>query len=413
MVMVSDTSLDQRAKLQQLATLLSGNSAIAALTLLRNIFAARMIGVEQFGIAAALAIVATGIEMATNLGLPQMLVRDARGATPRFQASLHFVQLIRGALAAGMLYLLAPYIAAFFQMEEVAWAFRVLAFMPLANSLLHLDAFRFQRSGRFGPSIVIGLGPALLALMLIWPLFETYGDFRVLLFASFVQCIGTVILSHLIAEQRFKLVVARRHWPDVWTFGGPMALNGLLLLFVFHGEKILVAHLSGPADLAVIAMGFTLTLTPALILGRSLQTYALPKLSQTTDQTAFEIAANRLMKLCLAVAILATSALCAFSPLVTVLLGSDFSALQGLFPLLAILHGLRIARSGPTIAALAKGHSLNAVWGNLPRIAALPLGYLWLSSSGGLTGLIWIALAAEAAGLALSYVRLRQTMRVL
>ncbi|MEM7470457.1 MAG: oligosaccharide flippase family protein [Pseudomonadota bacterium] len=398
-------------RLISLVALLSGNSAIAALTLLRNIFVARLIGVDQFGIAAALAIAATSVEMATNLGTQQMLVRDGRGDAPRFQASLQFVQLIRGLFGAALLYFLAPMIADFFNMSGVTWAFRTLALLPLAAGVLHLDAFRYQRAGRFGPTIAIGLGPALLALLMVWPLFQKYGDFRVLLIASLIQGFGTLIMTHLVAERRFLIRVERRHWRSVWRFGAPMALNGALLLGVFHGEKILLAHLRTPGDLALIAMGFTLTLTPALILGRSLQTYALPRLSQIANPSEFRAQANLLMLLCLGIALATTAVLSSISPAIPILLGPEFAELQALFPLLAVLHGLRIVRSGPSVIALAKGCSINAALGNVPRICALPVVYVWLAGGGSIAGMLWIAIVAELAGLALAYLRMRQTLK--
>ncbi|MEM6407341.1 MAG: oligosaccharide flippase family protein [Pseudomonadota bacterium] len=410
MVMMTHTSDMRGARLRPLLVLLSGNSAIAALTLMRNLIAARLIGLDQFGIAAALAIVATGVEMVSNLGLAQILVRDQRGAWAKFQASLHFVQIVRGLFCALLLYALAPWIAELFNLSSATWAFRLIALLPLMAGFLHLDVFRYQRDGRFGPSLMIGFGPALLALVMIWPLFQTFGDFRILLFASLIQGGAMLVMSHLTAQRRFAICVETRHWRSIWLFGAPIAMNGFLLLGVFHGEKIIVAHLLGPSQLALIAMGFTLTLTPALVLGRSLQTYALPKLSRLTSGSGFRRSATHLMVVCAATALGATATLWAAAPAIPLILGPDFSALQPLFPLLAVLHGLRILRAGPSIIALSQGNSVNAVLGNLPRVAALPVCYVWLADGGSLAGLLWIAIVAEACGLALSYAKMRQSL---
>ncbi|MEM6498789.1 MAG: oligosaccharide flippase family protein [Pseudomonadota bacterium] len=400
----------RQSHLRPLLTVLSGNSAVAAVTLIRNIFAARLIGAEQFGVAVTLAIVATGIEMASNLGLQQIIVRDARGENPKFQASLQFVQGVRGVFCAVLLYLLAPVCAHFFGLDDLIWAFRLAALAPLAAGFAHLDAYRYQRNSRFGPSIAISLGPALLSLLLVLPLFQKFGDFRVLLISGLIQSFGTLIMSHLVAERRFTCTLSARHWNSIWRFGSPLALNGLLLLGVFHGEKILVAHLRSPGELAILAMGFTLTLTPALILGRSLQAYALPRLSQIAEQREFQTQSRNLIVLCIGIAFAATVFMSATSSAIPLLLGGEFLPLQVLFPLLALLHGLRIARSGPSIVALAKGNTFNAVLGNMPRVAALPAVYFWLTSGGGFAGLLWIAIVAEAIGLALCILRLRQNL---
>jgi len=166
-------------------------------------------------------------------------------------------------------------------------------------------------------------------------------------------------MSHLFAERRFTLTLSRTYLNRTLRFGAPLALNGLLLLATFHGEKLLVGHVMGPTSLAILAMGFTLTLTPALILGRSLQAYFLPQ-----------------------------------------------APLLPLLPALAVLHAIRVFKTGIAIVALAQDDTINTAIGNLPRLAALPIIYLQLISGTPLSGIIWIAACAEAAGCAAASYRL-------
>jgi O-antigen/teichoic acid export membrane protein len=388
-----------RERLHPLATLLAGHGGVAAISLLRNILAARWIGIEQFGIAASFAIVLSIVEMATNLGLQQMIVRDQRGDTPRFQATLHLVQLAKGLLGAVVIYAAAEPLAQFMMIPEASWAIRALALVPLMSSLTHLDCWRYQRYDRFWPSIVVQLGPAILSLLLLVPLVNKFGDFRVLLVASLAQAAGMLIMSHLLSEQRYAIRYHRLQLRSVVRFGSPLALNGMLLLAVFHGEKLIVAHLMGPTALALIAMGFTLTLTPALIIGKSLQSYALPGLSRSVGTPAFSVQARHVITHSLWCGVGLSAVLACLSFAIPALLGSAFITLVPLMPILAVLHGLRVAKTGISIVALAMGDTVNTVLGNIPRLVALPLTYSTLSSGGSLWHILWIAVLAEAAGL--------------
>lgn len=386
-----------------LLILLSGNGGVALLTLLRNIFAARLIGVEQFGIAASFAIIVSAVEMITTLGVQQAIVRDAAGEGQRFQSTLHSIQFARGLIGAGAIYVSADLAAAFMSIPDLAWAFRTLALIPLLTGLVHLDAWRYQRRARFGPSIYIQLGPAALALMLIWPLYGKFGDFKVLLIASVTHAAGLLVMSHLVAERKYLLAFSKADVARVLRFGMPLALNGVMLLAVFHGEKLLVAHLQGPQALAILAMGFTLTLTPALIIGRSLQAYALPKLSALhANPEAFREQSEHVLRICLYVGAALGIALALLSPLLPILLGSGFSALMAIFPILAALHAVRVIKTGASIVALAMGDSVNTVLGNMPRVAALFAIYALLVNGGSLTSVLWVATTAEFAGLLLA-----------
>lgn len=402
MAMISQSAAPAHA-LRPLVTLLAGNGGVATVTLIRNVIIARLIGVEQFGIAAALAIAVSAVEMATNLGVHQTIVRDKRAGQRLFQPAMHSLQLLRGLCGAAIIFLLAKPSAQFLGVPEAAWAFEIAALIPLISGMAHLDSWRFHAASRFGPSIVVQLGPALLTLLLIPPLYTKFGDFRMLLVASVVQATGVMIMSHLVAEQRYQIGWHRRFIPQAIRFGLPLALNGVLLLAVFHGEKVLVAHVYGPAELALLAMGFTLTLTPALVIGRSLQSYCLPLLTRTVTSAAFAAEAKQIMWLCLVTGFGLTLSLVALTAFIPALLGPEFQALIPLFPMLAVLHGLRVVKTGASITALAKGDSLNTAVGNAPRILALPIIYVALTHGAGLMTVLFIATMAEAAGLAAAY----------
>ncbi len=395
------------ARAHPLAVLLSGNAGVAVLTLARNIIAAHIIGAEQFGIAASFAIVVSAVEMATTLGAQQLIVREKDGDTTAFQGWLHAVQLARGLLGGVLIYLCAGPISGFLQVPEARWAFQLLAVIPVMTGLVHIDPWRYQRFGRFGPSICVQLAPAAFALLLIWPLQHEFRDFRLLLMMSILHAAGVLVMSHLFAERRFILTLSRAYLARTLTFGMPLAVNGVLLLATFHGEKLLVGHVMGPTQLAILAMGFTLTLTPALILGRSLQAYFLPLLTNSTPNAKrARTHVLQTLTLCFFASLGLGAVLIPFGQNVAHLLGPDFTPLLPLLPALAVLHAIRVFKTGIAIVALARGDTVNTAIGNLPRLAALPIIYLQLTAGAQLNEIIWTAAYAEAAGCAAASIRL-------
>lgn len=400
--------------IRSLVMLLSGNAFSALMLLARNLLVARLVPVADYGIAATFAITMAVIEMMSELGLKQLIVQARDGDDPRLQAALQGVQVLRGAFSALLLVLIAAPLAAFLHIPQAAWAYQMLALVPLLQGFLHLDIYRFERQMHFAPQMLALSLPALISVVLIWPLFAVFKDYRTMLYAVLAQAALTLALSHALAQSRYRIRLDPPTMRRALGFGAPLALNGLLLFISFQGEKLLVGRLLGLEQLAYLAMGFTLTLTPTLVVARAVQSFFLPQLSRTDlIQARFNalaratIEANMLNGLLQAGVILALG-----GPLVAWLLGPKYAPLLALLPWLALLHAVRVFKVGPAVVALARARTSNAMWANLCRVISLPLG-VWLALQGfGLQAILQSALAGELCGLFVSLFLLKTRIRL-
>ena len=199
--------------------ILSGNAAASLLLLVRNLVVARLIPVEDYGVAATFAVVMAMVEMASALGLQQQIVQSKDGDDPRFQAALQGFQVLRGVAAGMVLFLIAGPMARFLDIPEVIWAYQLLALVPVIKAFEHFDIHRLNRQMRFWPMILTGGVSALVSLLLIWPLVAWLGDWRVLLYAILAQMSFTVITSHLVSERPYQLVFDRAIMGGSLRFG--------------------------------------------------------------------------------------------------------------------------------------------------------------------------------------------------
>ncbi|SDY33299.1 Membrane protein involved in the export of O-antigen and teichoic acid [Jannaschia faecimaris] len=383
--------------------LLSGNVATSGLLFARNLAVAALIPVEDYGIAATFALAMAAVEMASSFGLQQQIVQARDGDDPRLQDALTGFQLLRGVIAAAVLFALAGPLATFLDIPEVTWAYRLLALVPLLNATQHFDIHRLNRDNRFGPLIATNTLPSAVALALIWPLAAWLGDWRVMLAAILIHAVLTAVLSHAVAERPWRPVMDRVLWGRTIRFGWPILLNALVLFLVFQADKLAVGRILGLVPLGVFAMGVTLTLTPSLIAARTIQTATLPRLSVAVGAHGFDRKANGTlvasMSAGLAVAVAGVVGGWLSAPF---LRGTDWAGLTALLGPLAIVQGLRIAKSGSAIVGLALGRSGNAVMSNLPRVVALIAGVAALAQGTDLLVLIWLGAVGEAAGFVLS-----------
>lgn len=385
--------------LRSVLVILSGNAAAFLFSLLRNLLLARLLPVSDYGIASTFAMIMAVVEMASAFGLQQQIVQAKEGDDPRFQAALQGFQLLRGLLSGALLYLFAGALAAFLGIPEVAWAYQLLALVPVLNALVHFDIHRLSRHMVFGPMLVTGAVPVLISLLAVWPLMLWLGDWRVMLAATLLQAVLAVIASHLLAERSWSIRYDRAVYAGSLRFGWPLMANSVLLFLVFQGDKMIVGRELGMAALAIFAMGMTLTLSPTMVFGRSLQNLFLPKLAQAHDPETFRRLAHRVTEanlVCGALFVVGTVLL--GGPVVNGLLGAKYAELLPLLPALAVMQAVRIAKGGPSAVAVARAQAENAFYANILRVMVLPLSWWLVVSGAGLSALILTALLGELAG---------------
>lgn len=394
--------------------ILSGQAFGSLIGLVRNLLVARLISVEDYGIAATFVITMSLIEMVTSLGLNQLIIQDKAGNDPRLQAGLQGFNLMRSILSGGTIFLLAGPIASFLGTEDIVWAYQLLGLMPVLTGFYHFDIYRLQRKMTFLPSIIASLVPNAIGLLLIWPLYLIWQDFRVMLFALLAQTTLAVVMSHVVAERPYRLTIDRPIIAQSFRFGWPLLINNLLLFFIFQGEKVIVGRELGVEALGHFAMGMTLTLTPALVLGGAAQTFFLPQLAARKDEpevfrhlaiTTFETHMAFGITIVIGVMLLG-------GPVISLLLGAKYSDLVPLMTWLALLQSLRLFRGGSATVALAMGRTSIATISNIPRVIAMPIAWYVVAQGGSLVVLLWIAIASEALGFLISLQLVHRQLRI-
>ncbi|MBF9032118.1 oligosaccharide flippase family protein [Rhodobacterales bacterium HKCCE3408] len=391
------------------ALILTGNLATALLSLARNLIVARLISIEDYGIAATFALVTSLIELATAFGLQQQIVQAREGDAERWQAALQGFQLLRSFVSATALFFCAGPIAQFFGVPEATWAYRVLAISVVFSGFMHMDVWRLYRQMIYLPNVLSQIVSTLISVVAVWPLWLAFGDYRVMLWALILQNGLQMVMTHLTARRRYVLRFDRAVIAQAMQFGWPLLINNILLFLVMNGEKMIVGREIGLAALAVFAMGFTLTLTPTIVAAKSVQSFFLPQLSAVQDDdTRFQpmarttIEANLVNGLLLVIAVVLVG-----EPFVEIALGEKYAALVPLMVWLAILHAMRVFKAGSAVTALARGRTGNAMAANLFRVASLPLAWWAAAVTGDLLLVVLIATAGEVLGVIASLVLVR------
>ena len=376
----------------------AGNAAAALLSLARNIVIARLISVDDFGIASTFAITMALVEMASNFSLDRLLVQARDGEEPCFLSTLHAVQAGRGLLGALVLYAAAGPIALLFGVPEVAWAYQALSLIPLLRGLAHLDMFRRQRVMEFVPSVTVEAAAQLLATVAALPLALGLDDWRAMLYALLIQQIVFTATSHWVAARPYRWGWDRGVIRRALQFGWPIFLNGFLMFGIFYGDRIIVGSLIGMKELGWFSAAFLLTLVPTTVLAKTCQSFFLPQLSAARDDIAEFSRIYILTFQCIVFGALTLAMLFALAgpPIFIMLFGRDYEPAVTILIWLAVMQALRVAKAGPAIAALAKAETLNPLLANIPRAVLLLFAASAVISGGGILTVVMMAVVGEA-----------------
>lgn len=364
--------------------LAGGGVGSAACSFARNIIIARLISVEDFGIAATFAMTMSLIEMASNLALDRLLVQAPDGDSPRMLATAHAFQVLRGAVSAILLFALAGPVAVLFDIPEVVWAFQIIALAPLIRSFMHLDVACQQREMRFGAWTWLDTAPQVLTALAAAPLALWLGDYRVMLAVLLGQQATMTLVSHVVAERPYRWAWDREIIGRMLRFGWPLLINGLLMFAIFQGDKAIIGAAFTMEDLGWYAVAFALALVPSTVVSKVIYMFFMPLLASVQkDPGRFQERATLCVQSCmLCGALVGIGFLLAGPSTLLLIYGERYAPGMAVVGILGVMQGLRIAKAGPAIVAMAKAETTNPLIANVVRcsglimaLGAVALGY--------------------------------------
>jgi O-antigen/teichoic acid export membrane protein len=388
------------------AVLLAGSGGVIALMrFARNVLLARLLGVEDFGIASTFALLMAMVEMLSDLGIRTFVVQNREGDRPEFLAAVQGLALLRGACLSILIVALADPIAALLGQPELGWAYRILAIVPLLRAAVNLDGMRQQRALRFGLTVKAELSGMAASLAALAPLWLWLGDFRVMLGMLAVEAGVQIAAGHLLAERPYRLGWSGPVAVRALRFGWPLLLGGTLTFAVMQGERLIVANQYTASDLGLFSAALTLAMAPTLLVQRIVNSMFLPLLARQQDNDEhFLQKAELVLETLLAGGLgLMLLYVLAGPGALRLLYGAEFAAGAQLVAILGITFGLRTIRTAPTNVFLAKGRTLDLLIANGVRLFSFPAAYLIAIRGGSMEAMALTGIAGEAAALLSSY----------
>lgn len=375
-----------------------------AAALLRYIVMARILGPEELGLAATLAITGAFFDMISDTGADRFIIQDRHGGTVEVQKLVQLVMVGRGVLVAVCLIIFAIPIAHFYRAPRLAVALAILALSPLIGGFQHLDMRRDQRGHDFRSQAICMAAGELAGLAATVAATWLTQSFTAILFGLITRSLVMTLASHMLARRPYGLTWNRQDGPRLIRFATPLMFSGLLLFLITQGDRVIIGNQLGAKSLGLYSAIFLLIYYPSALLGAYLNAIYVPLIAAQRDSpSARAEVLDRLegQNLLLAAAMAAGFALVtpAIAPL---LFGARFAQDALLVGLIGVLQMTRFLFNSPVTAALALGRSTTILASNLTHAFAFAGALLGLRILGGLQGLMVGFIVGEIIALALT-----------
>lgn len=379
-----------RSKSRGAGGLLAASVAAQACTLLRYTALARLLGPQQLGMAATLALTASFFELLGDMSSDRFLIQDRHGDEPGVQAMAQLAQIGRG-LVIGLAFIaFSGPVAAFFKAPQLALALCILALSPLINGFTHLDIKRVQRDHDFRPEGLALVCAEVLSLIATVAAAFLTRSFVAILYGMVIRSLTAVIVSHLCAQRPYAVGFSRAHARRLGHFAMPLLLNGPLLFFGSQGDRVIIGRQVGLAELGHYSAVLLLIFYPSAMLARFIQTTSFPLLAGARDQGGrLDVEIGRLSGQVILLAILMCAGFAVVAPVfISLVFGPAFTQAPQLIALVGMLQTSRFLIVWPTAVSLAIGRSANILVGNVVRLLVVPSAIAGHWLMGGLTGVI-------------------------
>lgn len=238
------------------------------LRLASNLILTRILFPEAFGLMALVTVVLSGAAQFSDIGIRSSIVRDERGEELNFLNTAWTLQILRGLLLGGVVYLLATPAARFYEAPELEGLLQLSALVPVAQGFI---STRFHSAGRrihMGRITALALGNQLVSITITMVLAWWMGTVWALAVGNVIGAVLLVIGTHIfLTGEKNRLRLEGDSARRIIRFGRYIFFSTLAGYFLHHGDKLVLGKFVSLADLAIYNIGYFLAAMPLLLSG--------------------------------------------------------------------------------------------------------------------------------------------------
>ncbi|MFD1786673.1 oligosaccharide flippase family protein [Sphingomonas floccifaciens] len=388
-----------RANLSRVGWTTGSYAVVQVLRLANNVILARLLAPELFGIMLIVNTVRTGIELLSDIGIGQNVVRAPDAEEPRFYNTAWTLQVIRGLLLGGLCLAASIPLSNFYDSPVLAKILPVASlffiftgFESIGRALLQkrIDVVRL---GIFEIGTTIFSVIAYIVLALITP------TIWALMLGGVLSSAALMLGSYLlIPGLRPKFAFDRDVAIRMFSFGRWVFLSTVVYFLAMNFDRLYMAKALPLAVLGVYGIARSLADILTLLANRLSNMVIFPMVARASDdREGLRQALTRSRPLLLAAAAVATSLFAALSDLIVGLLyDSRYHEAAQMLPILAFGVWFAVLATINEAVVMGIGRPVYSAIANVSKLICLCIGLPVAVVYHGITGAVWVIAGSEA-----------------
>ena len=385
-----------RANLSRVGWTTGSYGVVQGLRLVNNVVLAHLLAPELFGIMLIVNTVRTGIELLSDIGIGQNVVRAPDAEEPRFYNTAWTLQVLRGLVLGGVCLALSYPLAHFYDSDVLAKILPVASLFFIFSGFESIGRALLQkridvvRMGLFEIGTTIASVLSYIGFALIMP------NIWALMLGGVASSAALLIGSYmLVPGLKLRFAMDREVATRIFSFGRWVFLSTLVYFLAMNFDRIFMAK--------------TLTLTVLGIYGiaRSLSDLLMLLANKLSVMVVFPLVAStaadelggRLRKarpMLLAAAAVVTGAFAAGSDLTVRILYDDrYREAALILPVLTLGVWFSVLATLNDAVVMGMGRPKYGAIANITKLVCLVVGLPIAFGIGGIAGAVWVIALAE------------------
>ena len=232
-----------------------------ALGLLRTIILARLLLPEQFGVVGIAAVTISTIETFSQPGLGTALVQK-KGSIEDYLDTAWTASVIRSLLIFAVLYLLAPYVACFFNTPQSEIVLQIFAISVILAGCRNIGVIYFQKELNFRKQYIYEFSATLGNLIVAIPAAFILRSVWALVLGGIAGSIVRFVMSYVLHSYRPRMRFERDKFNDLFGFGKWILGSSILVFLVTQGDDIFLGKIFGATALGFYQMAYMISNLP-------------------------------------------------------------------------------------------------------------------------------------------------------
>jgi PST family polysaccharide transporter/lipopolysaccharide exporter len=262
------------------------NVVARSLSLVRLVVLASLLSPDAFGLMGIALLTTSALNQVSQPGVDEALVQRADENVDEYLDTAWTVKLLRGVLAAGVTYLVAPYAGAFFGEPRAVGIIRAVSVVPVLVGLQNPRIVYFQKDLQFHKRLVHQVSGTAVDTAVALAAAVALGSVWALVAGLLAGKVIRLVVSYAIHGYRPRPSFDRERAVELISYGKWITGLSVLVFLTNSGDDAFVGWLLGSSALGVYQLAYQLSNAPATEISQVISTVVFPAYSKVQDDVA-------------------------------------------------------------------------------------------------------------------------------